>query len=1054
MAEEPSAASPLQSDAESRFVAILKFDLVNSTGISRVLPESDELELMRHLHRVVDEVIGTPNVAREWDGDGAALIFGYPESRIDAVEAAVRTGLRLLDAIRGITAFPKVHLDSRLAVSSGRVTIDRRSETFVRVLPFSRAKRLMELGQPGQLLIDDESRHFVDRFFEYEDRGIVELRGDRVAHAWRVVRETTIASRFAAQHVDDPTGTTIVGRDDVLSRLAALWRAALAGHGVTIRLVADAGMGKSRLARTVLSWAVRDRAMVLEIDCRPSAANSPLLPIGVLLRRTAGIGPGATDEDKKALATVLLRRLLGEEAAQETLTYLAPLFGLEREAIPLGKTREQVHAATIASVVALARAVAVREPLLVLCEDLHWADDSTAQVVRAITDFAHDQRVLVIATHWPKAVTPIDLEAATGGAEIISIEPLSVAHAASLVNAASGGHLAAEQVTAIVSRCGGVPLLLEEVARNAIDGGDSGAAARAPLTGASGVPPQLQLVVESRLDQWPQFRDIVEVASVLGREFPVAALGAMLPQPERRTAVSEALATFVDQGLFAPPADGQERVSFRHALIRDAVYETVVSRQYRQQMHSRAADVLADRYGGTADASPDVVAQHLRMARRFRGAIRVHLAAGDDTFNRGAYVEAMGHCDAVRELLDEAEGHEQDSLRDEAYDRLVLVGKIETGTHGYSAPAAEGAYRDAYGMFDAATPASARYPVIRGLATAALVRGDLATAHGFAQQGLELAGQSERADYRIDAMEVLSYTTLYYGRLADCRSWIDQCLALYEHEGGERLRYPVPQDAKTAALALLPTVAWLLGDARGAEAAIARGLQHVSTLGREFDQALLHGWIAGTRYTQRRYVDALQHAGIAYGLGKQHQFEEWEGYGGLMALLAQTALGAAPALVEQAVETLQLFKMRGIGLNGSYFLWGVARGYLNAGNVQAADMMLQAALAAASASQETRMLPEIWMLQAAIQPDRSRATALLLEAYHLAERHGAVANALRAAATIIAGSGEPPQVEWAETTVAQLDGRMPYPEAAGWMHDALSHAGADVRTLYSHPQGS
>src|SRR6185436_9867462 len=121
-----------------------------------------------------------------------------------------------------------------------------------------------------------------------------------------------------------------------------------------------------------------------------------------------------------------------------------------------------------------------------------------------------------------------------------------------------------------------------------------------------------------------------------------------------------------------------------------------------------------------------------------------------------------------------------------------------------------------------------------------LVRGDLAAAHRHALEGLDFAERSQRPDYRIDAMSVLAYATLYFGRLEDCRRWIENCLELYETEGGERFRYPVPQDAKTAALAVLPTVAWLLGDAAAAEEAIERGLTYVDTLGRDFDKALLH----------------------------------------------------------------------------------------------------------------------------------------------------------------------------------------------------------------------
>jgi hypothetical protein len=315
--------------------------------------------------------------------------------------------------------------------------------------------------------------------------------------------------------------------------------------------------------------------------------------------------------------------------------------------------------------------------------------------------------------------------------------------------------------------------------------------------------------------------------------------------------------------------------------------------------------------------------------------------------------------------------------------------------------------------------------------------------------GLSLAEQSNRPDYRIDAMSVLAYTTLYYGRLADCRSWIDRCLTLYDAEGGETFRYPVPQDAKTAALALLPTAAWLLGDAQGAEAAIVRGVAHVERLGRDFDRALLHAWIAGARYTQRRYLDALHHAGIAYALGKEHKFQEWEGVGAMMALLSQSAVQPSMDAIAQAIQVGQEFRAKGIGLNAPYFLCGIARGLLNAGNAPEARVMLGLALDTAAASQETRLQPEIWILQAETETDGADAIRLLRNAHALAESQGAIANALRAAATLVVRtSSDTAAIARAQATLDLLNGQAnPHPDRPHWMHEELAFVRRLVKAL-------
>jgi len=525
----------------------------------------------------------------------------------------------------------------------------------------------------------------------------------------------------------------------------------------------------------------------------------------------------------------------------------------------------------------------------------------------------------------------------------------------------------------------------------------------------------------------------VQSASVLGREFSIGLLEKMMPG-FRTSDVIDALKLLGSEGLFTKPDSSvRDRARFKHVMICEAVYNTLLGSD-RQRLHSDVADILGADYKGTPDAAPDVVAEHLRKARRFAEAIRLRLTASGDTAARGAYVETEGHCVAALGLIDEVKDPVERKMLQ--FRLLIQLGVALTGEHGYSAAVVEDAYRRAHAVCGHSAEAEMLYPIMRGLATVNLVRGNLATAYDLSIQGLNLAEQSKRPEFRIDAMSVLCYTTLYYGRLEDCRSWIERCLNLYRAEKGERLTYPVPQDAGTAALALLPTVAWLLGDSQAAEDAIRDGLAHVERLGRDFDKALMHAWIAGTRYTQRRYAEAAQHAVIAVGISQQHGYREWYGTGALLALLAQAAMTASPEAVAQATAACMAFAREGVGLNASYYLWGLARGHAQAHDAQSARFMLAEAFKRAEESQETRMKSELLALQAELEPDDANAIRLLRNALALADEQGAVATALRvAAALVLRSKTDNGGVEYARATLDMLDGRSPCPEQRGWMQE-------------------
>jgi class 3 adenylate cyclase len=1033
----PGSSTPRISEAEALQMTILRCDLVGSTRTKRPLDLEGQLAFQSAFQEIVSKVADHYNGAHieRFEGDGAMILFGLPRPSEDASESAIRMGLELIDTIEAAEILPNVRLQIRVGIASGLVAVLKHLLTpqsdRIGGITVDLAERLRALAGPGQIVLCDTTKRVAAGFFSYDDLGVVEAKGfDEGVRAWRIARALPIASRFEARH-SDVSLKEIVGRADILARLSKAWASSLEGTGQAVCLFGEAGVGKSLLALTSLDAATRDGATTLKIDCTPSTGNTPMFPIGVLLQRTANIVPASSEAERHSLAQQLLARLLPNDDVERALAILAPLFGLESVAPPADLAPTEVREQTILTVLQILRHLATEHPLAILCEDLHWVDDTTAKLIDRLAAEIAALRVLLIVTTRPMSEPTFDLSTFVA----IELQPLDPSTAADLVKSiAKGAILPEDTVRRIVDRCEGVPLVLAEMTRSTIEAASHpDEASLAALSGGE-VPTPLQIAVQARLYRWPQFTPVVQSASVLGREFSASLLEQVAPN-DIRSQIVDAIEVFTREGLIERSTFGApKRVRFKHMMICESIYNTLLGSD-RQRLHSRIADILRDDYKETPDAAPDLIAEHLRKARRFVEAIQVRLAASGDTAAIGAYVETEGHCvDALAMIEEVADPVVRTSLQ---FRLLIQLGVALTGQHGYSAAVVEDTYRRAHALCGHSAEAEMLYPIMRGLATVNLVRGNLVTAYDLSLQALKLAEQAERVEFRIDALSVLCFTTLYFGRLENCRVLIEKCMELYRSADGHRLVYPVPQDAGTAAITLLPTVMWLLGDSQAAEDAIDEGLAHIERLSRDFDKAIVHCWIAGTRITQRRYAEALKHAECAVQMAQQHGYQEWHAHGLLLGSIAQGALRPDPEAVAQATAIYEAFEKAGVGVNAPYYLWGIAIGLIQAGDAKGALQKIKEALTRAEERRELRMNSELLVLQAEITSDDSSAE-LLARALSLAEEQGAVANALRAATAIaLRSEHDKARRDYAQATLDMLDGRSPCPVQRDWMKQRL-----------------
>lgn len=569
---------------EHRQVAVLFVDLVGYTALTAELGPEDTRTLLDSFFAAVDGVVERHggSVAQHL-GDCVMALFGAPVARGDDVDRAVRAALAMSAAMPALSLQVGRQLAVHVGVAVGDVVAGGTGSDAHRIYTVTGdavnlAARLADRAAPGELLIADSVRLALAAPARLEDLGPVSLEG-----IGGPIRAHRLLGLDDASAID---AGAIVGRAAELDQLATLLaRTAGSGQGGLVLLRGDAGIGKSRLLREARARAVRDGFachVVLVLDFGSSEGREP---IRALARGLLGVELGRQLTELPATARAVplaetlqpfLFDLLDVTLPQELHHLFAAMADSERRS-----ARQQALAAVIG-------AAAAEQPLLLVAEDVHWADHDTLDDLGAMGRGIVDLPVLLVMSTRREG-DPIDVawrnRASMAPLTTVDLRPLRDGDARRLAGQwlAGADELAAERC---VARAQGNPLFLEQLSRHLRELGDDS------------VPATVQTLIQARLDRLePGDREALRVASVLGQMFTLPALRAVLGRADYEPQ------QLVQRMLVRPSGDD---FLFAHALIRDAVYDLLLRTQ-RRELHRRAATYLAGR---------DVVlhAQHLDRA--------------------------------------------------------------------------------------------------------------------------------------------------------------------------------------------------------------------------------------------------------------------------------------------------------------------------------------------------------------------------------------------------------------------------------------------------------
>lgn len=695
-APTPAAASVSPTPlAERRQLTVMFCDLVGSTALSGRLDPEDLRQLMRRYGEAVSAAVAPfgGQVAR-FLGDGVLVYFGYPRAHEDDAARAVRAGLRAIAVVDALQ--PDTRLQVRIGIATGLVVVGEiaagtpaAEQTASGETP-NLAARLQALAEPGQIVLSEYTRRLLGASFELDSLGPVELKGFALPiTAWRVRAERALGTRFEAQH--EHALTPFIGRDAELALLLERWALAREGEAQVVLLIGEAGIGKSRIAQSLRTRLAGDAIATVLLQCSPYFTSSALYPVVQHLERTCGMQRTDSPAQRAARLQALTAGL-----GDTPLGCLLRLMGLPDggRALPGGASPQEEKLQTLQALLESLQRLAHQQPVLFLVEDAHWIDPTTEELIRRAADRLRQARVLMLITARPEYVT-----AWSGLAQLtrLSLGPLSQRQCATLVHTVAGEKaLPAEVVAEILRKTDGIPLFVEELTKTVLDSGllqDSPEGWQlAGQLSALAIPLTLQDSLMARLDRLASAKEVAQVGAVIGREFSQALLAQALV--DRTPAqLEQALSNLVGAELVyrngTPP---QVLYSFKHALVRDTAYQSMLKSQ-RALRHGQIAAAIERSQPDIVTTQPELLGYHWQEAGNPASALTYWRAAGDQAITRSAAQEAVAHYQAAITLFPKGDTGRD---REEAELQLQLkLGIASLQSQGYSSRLARDSWQRA-----------------------------------------------------------------------------------------------------------------------------------------------------------------------------------------------------------------------------------------------------------------------------------------------------------------------------------------------------------------------
>ncbi len=685
-------------EGERKVVSVLFADVANFTSISEKLDPEDVHQIMDGCFKILmKEIHKYEGTINQFTGDGVMALFGAPVAHEDHAQRACYAALAIQEAIQKYNVLSNekfdVDFNMRIGINSGPVVVgaigdDLRMDYTAVGDTTNLAARMESLAQPGSILISANTYGKVSPYFKFEPLGKLTIKGKELPQE---AYELKAHSSKSGVGFSRKIYSKMIGRDRELDKLEFQVMKAINGEGSIVNIIGEAGIGKSRIAVELKKKDVIKKTTLLEGRAVSMGSNLSFHPIIDLLKNWARI----REDDTEAVTFHKLQtsiRNIAPDEGDEILSFVATLMGMnltgryaERVKGIKGEALEKLILKNIRELLHKASEII---PIIIIMEDLHWADMSTILMLESLFRLVETQRIVfinvfrprysetgvrivqTIQEKFPKYYVEIELQNLD--------EQLSEILINNMLNITGLPHNVKDR---IVSRAGGNPFFIEEIVRSFIDDGvivkKNGAFEITDKIDSVIIPHTINDVLTARIDRIEEkTRELIKTASVIGRSFFYRILTEVAKNIEN---VDVRLEYLKEKQLIRERMRMEElEYLFKHALAQEAAYESILL-QKRKELHLVVAESIAKIFSEKLQEFYGMLAYHYSKGEDLEKAEAFMMKAGEEALRSSASSEALTYYQKALELYMEKHKEDADSEKLATFEKNIALAYFYKG---------------------------------------------------------------------------------------------------------------------------------------------------------------------------------------------------------------------------------------------------------------------------------------------------------------------------------------------------------------------------------------